>query len=261
MKSPQIISEIKKKKELAGISDSAVESILSGYLEKHRISLNNLSRREIKIIVKEVRASLRNLVGRFQRNPGKRDYFLSSQNFKELLSTHSSTAERINFYGELKKIIKDTGAKSILDLGCGLNPIAIASSEAVYCASDINEHELKIIADFFRQKNIKGETFVCDLKKIDKPLPKADLCLLFKVLDVVDPAGKNRGKVTKKILSEVPCRKFLVSFSTKKLSGKKMNFPRRAWFERILKKLNLNFSTFESNNEFFYLIENLNFRS
>ncbi len=261
MKLVQIIGEIKKKKELAGISDSVVENILSDYLEKYGLNSDKLSKGGIKIIIKEVRANLRNLVGRFQRKPEKRGYLLCSQNFQELLSTHSSTAERLDFYDELKKIIKNTRAKSILDLGCGLNPLALASPETAYYASDINEHELRIIEDFFRQKNIKGETFVCDLKKMDKILPKADLCLLFKVLDVVDPAGKNRGKITKKILSEAHCRKFLVSFSTKKLSGKKMNFPRREWFERMLKKLKMSFSTFESSNEFFYLIENPNFRS
>jgi len=255
MKTSQIIYEIKKKKELAGISDSAIENALSDYLEKQKISLEKLTRREIKIIVKEVRANLRNIVGKFQRKFRKRSYLLSSQNFQELLLSHSSTAERIDFYNELRKIIKNTGAKTILDLGCGLNPLALASSETFYCASDINEQELKIVSDFFRQKNFKGETFVCDLKKMDKTLPKSDLCLLFKVLDVVDPAGKNRGKITKKILLEIPCKKFLVSFSTKKLSGKKMNFPRRLWFERILKKLKVNFSTFESTNEFFYFIE------
>lgn len=254
-----VISEIKKKKELEGISDSIVETALLDHLRKHKINLENLSKKEIKIIIKEIRASLRNLVGRFQRKVGKRKSLTGSENIQELLTTHASTSERMDFYDSLKNKIKELKIISILDLGCGLNPLALASPEIIYYACDINEHELKIISDFFKQNNIRGSVFLCDLKKIQEDLPKADLCLLLKVIDVIDPAGKKRGIVTENILKNIQCKFFLISFSTKKLSGRRMNFPRRKWFERILKKSNLKFSTFKSSNEFFYLIENNKF--
>ena len=89
------------------------------------------------------------------------------------------------------------------------------------------------------------------LRKIKSNLPKADLCLLLKVLDIM---GKNR-KVSEEILKKVPCPKILVSFSTKKLSGKSMTRPRRIWFERTLEHLGFPFKKFEIPNEIFYLID------
>jgi len=135
---------------------------------------------------------------------------LNSKKIQELLKTHSSTAERLEYYPELKKLISKMKAKSILDLGCGLNPIALASSKIKYYAADIKEDELDLIKKYFSTKNIKGKTFIYDLTKIDNKLPKTDLCIMFKVLDVID------HRITEKIITRVKCKKILVSFSSKK---------------------------------------------
>ena len=255
MQIQDLIKKIKDKKELSGLSDSVVEDNLSQYLKKFSISPVNLPPKQIKIIVKEVRAKLRNISGQYQGSLKKRKKSLHSENFSEILKTHSSTSERAEFYPELKKIIEQMNVNSILDLGCGLNPLALASPEIKYYASDVKEDEVEIIRKFFKKNKIKGKTFMYDLTKIDNSLPKADLCLLLKVLDVVGGSSKNRGKLTKEIIEKIPCRNLIVSFATKKLSGKSMSSPKRFWFEKLLKKLNLNFRVFCSKNEMFYLIE------
>ena len=109
-----------------------------------------------------------------------------------------------------------------------------------------------MINSFFEKNKISGKTFVYDLRKIKDGLPKADLCLLFKVLDVIED---KKHKISREILQKVPCKKILVSFSTKKLSGKPMNYPKRKWFERLLQRLNYKFEKFSSDNEVFYLID------
>jgi hypothetical protein len=90
------------------------------------------------------------------------------------------------------------------------------------------------------------------LKKIKDNLPKTDMCLILKVLDIIDD---KRHELSKKIIKCVKCRHLLVSFSTQKLSGKPMNKPERRWFEELLEKENLKFEKFMSNNEIFYLIK------
>lgn len=248
----ELLKKIKEKKEFQGLADKIVEKALKEYIKKYNLSIKNISSPQAKIIVKEIRSHLRNLVGRFQKSIKDRNKFLESGQIDKLLKTHISTAERIKTYPFLKKLIKKISPDSILDLGCGLNPIALATLKIKYYASDIKEDELEIIERFFKKRNIKGKTFVYDLTNVKNDLPKVELCLLFKVLDIID--DKNH-KISEDILLKVPCKKILISFATKKLSGRAMNFPERIWFEKLLKKHNLEFKKYERENEIFYLIE------
>lgn len=253
-----LIKEIKLKKEFADLPDSLIEKILNQYLQKHSVILENLSAKQAKIIVKEIRLKLRLLTGRFKKTLKNRKKFLEEDSIKDLLQTHASTSERMAFYPELKKIIGSLKVNSILDLGCGLNPIALATPNIAYYASDIKQEELELIEKYFKKNNIEGHVFVSDLTNSELKFPKADLCLLFKVIDVIDPKSKKRGKITGNLLSKIPCEKILVSFATKKISGKAMKHPQREWFERLLKRLAFNFKVFHSNNEIFYLIDKNN---
>ena len=249
-----IVKKIKKKPEFSNLPDSLVSDYLSDFLKKHNLSTESLNDKEQKIIIKEIRAKLRSITGQFQKTT-KRSKLLSANNYHELLKTHSSTFERLDFYPKIKEIINNLNVSSILDLGCGLNPIALAEPKYLYYASDIREDELSIIKDFFLKNNIKGKVFSYDLRKIKEgDIPNVDLCILFKVLDVIE---KKSHKLANKILDMINCRYFLASFATKKLSGKKMAFPERRWFERILERKSYKFDKFNSNSEIFYLIYKL----
>jgi SAM-dependent methyltransferase len=247
----EFIKEIKSKKELSGLADSLVLSQLNEFLNKNHLRLLEKSEKEKKIILKEVRSKLRLLAGRFQRTLKNKEKILNSNKIDDLLKTHSSTSERFEFYPILKRILNKMKFKSILDLGCGLNPIALASKYIEYYASDINAKDLEIISNYFQKNKINGKTFILDITKINVPLPKTDVCLMLKLLDVVDP----KHNLSEKILKQIPSKTVIVSFATKKLSGKKMNFPKRFWFEKLLKKLCCSFETWESENEIFYLIK------
>ncbi|MBS3098828.1 hypothetical protein J4462_01300 [Candidatus Pacearchaeota archaeon] len=237
-----LIKKIKEKKELSGISDSVVLDSLDNYLKKYSINIQKIKHSQIKIIVKEIRANLRKLVGQYQ---------ISKKQIIENLDSHTSTRERKDFYPKLKKMIEKINPCSILDLGCGLNPLALAEKNIFYYASDINETALSLVEQHFKRNKIKGKIFVYDIRKINNDLPKADLCLLFKILDILD---KN---LAEKIISSVPCDKILVSFATKKLSGKKMSRPIRIWFEKILERNLWKYEKIYSDNEIFYSIEKM----
>lgn len=247
----EIISKIKEKKELAGISDEIVREILEKKIKRYKWDLLTLKKSEIKTIVKEVRAELRLLTGRFQISPEKHLEVAKGNKLEDLLRLHTSTKERLNFYPKLKEEISNLKIKSILDLGCGLNPLALASPGVKYYASDINQSDLNIIQEFFNKNNIQGETFVYDLRNQNKDLPKADLCILFKVLDIIETKGH---KLAERILRKLECKYILISFPTKILTSKAMNYPRRGWIERLLQRLGWSFRKIESDNEMFYLV-------
>ena len=250
-----LIQKIKEKKELSDISDELVKDVLEIYLKKHSIIIPK-KEKELRLLVKEIRSELRKYVGRFQiaSEYKKRARLLDENKIKEILKTHSSTKERLEDYPNLIKLIKKINPRSILDLGSGLNPIAIANKinkNVIYYAYDIKENELELVNNFFQKNNINGKTFLADIRKINN-FPKTDLCLIFKTLDIID--NKNHS-ISRDIIKNVKCEYLIVSFSTKTLSGKPMNLPRRIWFENILKELNYKYKIRKASNEVFYVVE------
>ena len=252
-----IIDEIKDKKELNGISSKLVKDILIEKLKKNGKSFSefiNFSKYDKKLITKEVRAELRLLHGRFNTQAIKRTK-KEELSIEDLLETHNSTKERLADYPIIKELILKLNPKSILDLGCGLNPLALLDiiNNIEYYASDINENDLDLIAKYFKINNIKGKTFVYDLRNIgSEKLPSVDICIIFKVLDIIEKKGH---RLAEKILSTIDSKYLLVSFATRKLSNKPMNRPKRGWFEYMLKRLNYSFETLELGNEIIYIIK------
>ncbi|HVY01696.1 MAG TPA: hypothetical protein VHA12_02955 [Candidatus Nanoarchaeia archaeon] len=237
----QIINKIKEKKSLSGIADTVVKKELEEHFRRAKIRKENLSDKDVKIIVHDVRARLRKLSGSFNVE--------SEPEEENILLSHSSTKERADFYDVLREKIYSLKPKSILDLGCGINPIALAKKGIEYYAYDINEENLKLVDSFFKQNKIIGETGVVDLRE-PAALPDADICIIFKVLDILDEKDHKRSEA---LLNSIDCKYFLISFSTKTLSGAPMRHPQRGWIELLLTRLGYSFESFSSNNEIFYL--------
>ena len=252
----ELIIKIKKKKELQGLSDNFVKDILQEYLTKRNIREIKGKKSE-KIVIKIIRAELRKYAGRYQyKTKINRFNLLKKGRIKEILKTHTSTKERIESkaYPKLIKIINKLNPNSILDLGCGLNPLAIANKlnkNVKYYTCDIKEDELKLLSEFFKKEKIKGKVFYADLRKENK-FPKTDLCLLLKILDIIEPKGH---RLAEKIVKNLKCRNIIVSFSTKTLSGRPMKYTKREWLEKFLIRLNYSFKILKTNNEIFYTIQ------
>lgn len=246
----EIVNLIKQKSELRGIPDSLVKRALDVYLLKNNLSMPK-SEKAIKLIVKEVRSELRKYAGQYatKSNIKKRSEFLSLNKISELLKEHTSTRERIPDYPMIKKTIELMNPTSILDLGCGINPIALAKEGIFYHAYDINENDLHVVREFFKIKKIKGDIHQLDIRE-EINFPVVDLCIVFKVLDILGPT---KYEVTRKILS-IPAKFFIISFATRTLTGRPMNSPYRRWFERILSDFSLSYEIKRTNQELFYVI-------
>ncbi len=245
-----LVYEIKAKKELSDIPDDLVISTLNDYLKNHRINIPE-NKRARKSLVKIIRAELRRFAGQYSLSTkSKKDKLLASNNFQELLKHHSSTKERLNDYTLLKEIISKLNPKSILDLGCGINPLAIASKGVFYHAYDIKNEDLEIVSSFFKANDISGDVHNLDIRKVVN-FQEVDLCIILKVLDIL---GDNKTELAKKFLTNIQAKNFIVSFATKTLSGRPMNRPHRRWFENILVNLQLHYTIMKTNQEIFYNI-------
>ena len=248
----ELVALIKKKKELSDVPNSLVAQNLADYLRKKSISLP-LANKERKLVVGAVRATLRRYTGRYQSSASIRQKLtlLNENKITTLLETHTSTRERMRFYPQLQKLIAQMHAYSILDIGCGLNPLAVAQKGQTYYAYDIKDDDITVVTAYFEMCGITGTGVTADIQTVQS-FPHTDVTLIFKVLDIVAP---NKYALSKELLTKISSPTIIVSFSTRTLSGKKMNSPRRRWFEQLLSELKYAHRMIASDNELFYIIQ------
>jgi len=269
----EIIKDIKSKKELRNLDDKFVEEKLNFYLKKHPLKNSPFKRlkrsKKYKLMLKSIRKELREIYGAFiKEKPSLNNLKESLKNKKlnqtleehdKILKTHQSTRERLNNYKEIyQNIFKDIKPKSILDLACGLNPLSypyMNLKDISYIASELNKEDCNFIKDYLNLIKIKNKVIPLDLTKDYKKLKKikTDVTFLLKTLDSLEKVKRN---ISKDLLKNINSKIIVVSFAIKSLSGKK-SIKERGWFYRILRELNLNYKTFETENEIFFIINKM----
>jgi hypothetical protein len=234
-----LIIAIKKKKELAAVADSYITDVLNAEIARHRYTFP-LKEKDAKLIMKSVRAQLRRQTGMFSRTSAK-----------DKLDQHRSTHERKENYALLHRLIAQCKPESILDLGCGLNPLEIASAKIPYYAYDINEQDVMRVQMHLDALKNEGFAKTADIQK-EESFPHADLCIMLKLVDLLDKKGHKNAE---HLIDKVGSHYMIISFSTKTISGKQMNHPQRGWIERLCARKGYTFTKHISSNEIFYLIE------
>lgn len=269
----ELAEDIKRKKELRNLDPEFIIEKIEDFLESnHRIRERFESKglfrksRECKELIKKVRAQLREIYGVFiLKDYHKIEKYIAELKtgnkegiIKKILQAHQSTKERLPYYPQVyKRIFSVTGRpERILDLGCGLNPVAYPylGCRPFYIASDLSEKDCALLNEFFIVMKIKAIAFPYNLLHFKKTSYlehlNADVCFLFKVIDPVESQSRD---FTEYLVKNLPCKHLVVSFSTKSIGGRKSIRPeKRAWFEKILK--NFSYKSFEIPNEKFYII-------
>lgn len=269
-----LLEEIKKNKKYTSIHNDLVKNEIKGYFKKNQNKIKILEKpksEKFKKIIKEIRAKLHSVHSSFQsEDKEKREYCLRRiqgindyENHNKILETSLSSKERLEDYKNIyKEIFKVTGKpKKIIDLGSGLNPISfpyLGINKLTYLAYDIDEDEIDFLNRYFdlmkRYSKISGKASILDIRDVSslKILPKADICFLFKVFDVLE---KNSHKLSEEIIKSLKSEYIIVSFAIKTISGKKMNHPYRGWIESMLDRINIKFEKILTDNEVFYIIK------
>lgn len=270
-----IIKDILAKKELNNLNEDFVLGKINLFLAKNRVVAEKLKNteyskfrrsKEHEEIIKKIRAELREVYGVFIQEDYKKRFKLleelkknpSLENYNKILALHKSSLERLPYYSVIyKKIFEITGIpKRIVDFACGLNPFSYPylDCKPEYLACDMAEKDLEFIQEYFRIMKIRGYVKKIDLIKDDvsEIIKGTDLVLLLKTLDSLETVKWGNSEA---LLSKIKAKHVIVSFSTKSLGGKKnIKKDKRAWFERLAKKLGYNTQTFEIPGEFFYVL-------
>lgn len=141
---------------------------------------------------------------------------------QKTMRTHTSTAERLPIINEFFQTCLSPIAPvtSVLDLACGLNPLAIPwmplADSAQYFACDIYLDMLGLIQSFFIHFNLDGRTSACDLVSAI-PVQKAQVAFLLKSIPCLEQMDKTIGI---RLLEGIQAAHILVSFPVHSLGGR-----------------------------------------
>jgi len=277
-----IVDKVRNQKKYKTIAEEVITSEVKSYFKKNPGAKDN------KDTIKQIRSELHKSYSSFQtKKKKKREHYLeelkqnpdSDEIQDNLLSITVSTKERIPYYKDLyQKIFKITGnPKTIVDLGCGLNPLSYplmnlgnkngvkeGAKPLAYYAYDIDEEDMNFLNDYFKIMNsfgLNGKAAIMDVRNIKSLscLPPTDIIFLFKVLDIID---RENHKPSEELIQQLikKTRFIVASFATKTLTKKQMRYPKRKWFELMLERLDLKYKTIETFNEIYYIISVSNFK-
>jgi 16S rRNA (guanine(1405)-N(7))-methyltransferase len=138
-----------------------------------------------------------------------------------VMGYHSSTRERLEILDEFyATVLADLPpVRSVLDLACGLNPLAIPwmglPDGAAYYACDIYEDMADFLRAFMALTPVRGEAQACDVLQ-SCPLPRVDLALVLKSISCLEQIDKSAGA---RLLDGIAADYLLVSFPVHSLGG------------------------------------------
>ena len=162
---------------------------------------------------------------------------------RNIMAAHASTLERLPILDRFYEIIwaGRPPVQSVLDLACGLNPLAIPwmplAAGAPYFACDIYQDMIDFAAQFMALPlaGVRGHALARDVLQMNR-LPQVDLALALKTIPCLEQVDKNAGAT---LLDKVRANHLLVSFPMHSLGKREKGMPahydehfRRLWGDR-----------------------------
>lgn len=156
----------------------------------------------------------------------------------ELMRHHASTAERLAQFETFLTLLRALGPiASVLDLGCGLQPLAAPSwlpAGAHYEAIDADARLAAFLGRFFHLAGIGGTARAENLLNFESA-KRYDVALLLKLLPVLAQADESAPA---RLLRAVPAERLLISFPLRSLGGREVGMQRTysEFFEKLAEK-------------------------
>lgn len=178
----------------------------------------------------------------------------------QIMAHHVSTYERIDLLDEIEETIFADLPEihSVMDIACGLNPLAAPwmrlAPEAHYFAYDIYQNMMDFLQNVLTTWGFRGEGIVCDVTG-NLPAQKVDLALALKSIPCLQNLDKSIGT---RMIENVNCRYFLISFPSQSLSGVRKGMDEH--YETVFSKIMTNhpdwkIQTYQFSTEQFFLID------
>lgn len=207
-----------------------------------RLAVEELSKaRSADDAVKRVKRRLHQAVGAFRQGsrmasaPWPADPEALRSACLEAMRRHASTRERLLFLERFHASVWElTGVPaSILDLGCGLHPLALpwmGIGPATYTAVDADTGTLAIVAGFLEAAGQPHRTESRDLARA-APMGHADSADVALLLKLVTTLDRQDGAAATRLLQSLRVRHAVVSFAARSLGGR--SGRERAYRDRL----------------------------
>jgi 16S rRNA (guanine(1405)-N(7))-methyltransferase len=140
---------------------------------------------------------------------------------RDVMRAHTSTAERLSILDEFYSTLFGAlpPVRSVLDVACGLNPLAIPWMNlprgATYYAYDIYHDMIDFISEFMALIGVEGHAQARDVMQFIPP-GKVDLALILKTIPCLEQVDKAAGR---RLLDGVNAEHMIVSFPVRSLGG------------------------------------------
>lgn len=180
----------------------------------------------------------------------------------QILRIHSSTNERLPFLNDFyKEIVKTTSVpNTILDLGCGLNPLTIPWMDlpdgVKYIAIDIDVAQMQFISQVAKLLNWSLDMECKVGSALSNSFAHADVVFMFKLIPVLEKLTKNFD--LGEFLTRFNCNYFVLTFPLGSLSGRNVGMSDfyTAKMSEFFKSHPYENTTIRFSNELVYIIKN-----
>jgi len=174
------------------------------------------------------------------------------------MQAHASTAERLPILEKFYRtcLAPIAPVTSVLDLACGLNPLAAPwmplADNCSYIACDIYQDMLALVENFLVHINLNGHVTPCDLTA-QAPAWSAHVALLLKSIPCLEQVEKPIGR---QLLESIKADHILVSFPARSLGGRRKGMPLfyRDHFYEVLSGTSWHVQEFEFETELAFLV-------
>jgi 16S rRNA (guanine(1405)-N(7))-methyltransferase len=263
-------------------AQTALEQIVAAVLDSAKYRqiepalVRALARRELangarpKDAVKAVKNKLHQVAGAYQGEPLRSEAWLEAVRravaqgddlrplCRDAMARHASTRERLPILDDFYRQLFDglPPPRSLLDLACGLNPLALPWMNlppgCVYYACDIYADQAALLDGWFTAAGQAGEAFQCDLLA-GPPSRAADVALLLKAIPCLQQMARDIGR---RLFDAIDAPVLIVSYPVHSLGGHKHAMPDHyaAEFARLLEGRPWRVETFRFATELAYRI-------
>ncbi|MGD9202384.1 MAG: hypothetical protein PVI26_12530 [Chitinispirillia bacterium] len=258
-----MVKEVRKSSKYQSIIPDLIARIVYEETKKRKTS---------KEIIKVTKRKLHQIGGAYIRREIPynfyRELFQKEQNLyntdnflslcRQLMEFQSSTRERISilntFYRTILHDIRPV--RSIADIACGLNPLAIPwmslDAGTVYYAYDIYSDMISFLNEFMEMTPVEGEAVQCDITQ-SIPGKPVDIVFMLKCLPCLEQIKKD---IFPDYFKKLRCRYLVISFPVRSLGGKNRNMMENYENKLMsyLKDTNIGVDRFEFLNELAFRI-------
>ncbi len=140
----------------------------------------------------------------------------------EVMKRHSSTRERVDILDEFyaRTLASLSGIRTVLDIACGLNPLAIPwmplDRDLEYYAYDMYTDMVEFLSQFLGLAGVRGQAEARDVSRFP-PTRRADLALILKSLPCMEQLDKSASV---RLLEATNADHLLISFPVRSLGGR-----------------------------------------